>query len=88
MPAAVVPVNSVVSVHFVEIELRLLDDIVVAYHDAGDWAHEAGIAREECEKACSILYDVPWCRDDAEERDENGATEDVDVLRSETSDIV
>ena len=83
-----VVVDAVVVIELVDVELSLLDQIVVANHNASQRPHQAGVAREEGEEARGILDDVPGCTYDAEEGDEEGGAENVDVLGAETGDVV
>ena len=77
-----------IAVHFVDVELALLDEVVVADHDPSKGAHQAGIAREEGEQAGGVLDDVPGGADNAEEGDEESGAEDVDIFGGQTGDIV
>ena len=83
-----VVVDAVVVVELVDVELSLLDQVVVADNNSGQWAHQAGVAREESEEARGILDDVPGGTYDTEEGDEEGGAENVDVFGAETGDVV
>jgi hypothetical protein len=50
--------------------------------------HEATVSGKESQETSSVLDDVPWGADDAENGHEDGSTENVDVLWCETADIV
>lgn len=45
--AMIVPVDAAVSVELVNVELLLLNQIIIADHDPGKWAHQARIAGQE-----------------------------------------
>ena len=67
-------------VELMDVQLPLLDEVVVRDHGASKRTHETRVAGEESEKTSCVLDDVPRGRDNTEERDEQGGTEDVDIL--------
>ena len=69
-----------VLVQLVDIELALFDQVEIGYHDASQRSHEAGIPRQEGKEASCVFYDVPRCAHDAENGNNDGCAEYVDVL--------
>jgi hypothetical protein len=47
VPASIVPVDTVVFVKLMDIELPLFDQVVIGDDGAGEWAHETGVAGKE-----------------------------------------
>jgi hypothetical protein len=84
----VIPVDSAVFVHLVDVEFLLLDEIVVTDHNSSEWAHEAGVTGKKSEQTSGVVDDVPWSRDNAEDADDDCGTENVDILGIQSTDVV
>jgi hypothetical protein len=89
-PVDTVPilVDAVSVVQLMNVEFLVEDEVVLADHHATNTAHECRVPGQECEQTCCISNDLPWIRNDTEDGDEECGAEDVDVLGTETRDIV
>jgi hypothetical protein len=86
--AVVVPVNSTVLVKFVDVELLLLDEVIIADHNSCEWSHKARVTRQEGKQSRSVVNDIPRSRGNAEDADNDSGAEDVDVFRIQPTDVV
>lgn len=77
-----------ISVELTNIQLALTDQVKVANNGPSQRSHHTTIAGEKGQQACCIFDDIPGCGDDAKNRHEYRSTEDVDVLRCHSADVI